>query len=132
MPSLASNAASGTTRWVLIAVVVIVLVIAAWFIRGILMLTLASVILVVLFTMPIRFFMRLGIPRSLAALLSLILITLSFIVLVLAALPTLVQQFTTLATVIIPQGIQAIVEQWQSGAIIKQYPFLDFHRDDQY
>ena len=67
-----------------------------------------------------------GVPRSLATLLSLVLITLSFILLMLAALPTLVQQFTTLATVIIPQGIQAIVEQWQSGEIIRQYPFLEF------
>ena len=103
------NSANGaTTRWVLIAVVVVGLLIAAWFIRGILLLTLASVILVVLFTMPIRFFMRLGVPRSLAALLSLLLITFSIIILVLAALPTLVQQFTTLATVIIPQGIRRL------------------------
>jgi predicted PurR-regulated permease PerM len=129
MPSLSSNLAYvSTTRWVLIAVAVIVLLIAAWFIRGILMLTLASVILVVLFTMPIRFFMRLGIPRAVAALLSTILIMLSFIVLVLVALPTLVQQFATLTTVIIPQGIEAIVQRWQSGEIIEQYPFLEFVR----
>ncbi len=127
MPSLASGVTySATTRWVLVAVVVVGLLIAAWIIRGILLLTLASVILVVLFTMPIHFFMRLGIPRSLAALLSLIFVTLSMIVLMLAALPTLVQQFTTLVTVIIPQGIEAIVQQWQSGAIIQQYPFLEF------
>jgi predicted PurR-regulated permease PerM len=127
MRSLTSNTANGaTTRWVLIAVVVVVLLIAAWFIRGILLLTLASVILVVLFTMPIRFFIRLGVPRPLASLLSLLLITFSIIVLMLAALPTLVQQFTTLATVIIPQGIQAIITQWQSGAIVRQYPFLKF------
>ncbi len=127
MPSLPSNAAnSATTRWVLTAVVVIVILVAAWLVRGILMLTLASVILVVLFTMPVRFFMRLGVPRPLASLLSLLVIALAVIVLMLAALPTLVQQFTTLATVIIPQGIQAIVEQWQSGAIVKQYPFLQF------
>lgn len=117
---------SATTRWVLVAVVVIVLLIAAWVVRGVLLLTLASVILVVLFTMPIHFFMRLGIPRSLATLLSLIFVTLSMIVLMLAALPTLVQQFTSLVTVIIPQGVEAIVQQWQSGAIIQQYPFLEF------
>ncbi|MFN8452942.1 MAG: AI-2E family transporter [Anaerolineae bacterium] len=126
MPSLPSNSASGTTRWVLIAVVVIALLVAAWFIRGIIMLMLASVILVVLVTMPIRFFMRHGVPRTLATVLSLVLITIAIILLMLAALPTLVQQFATLATVIIPQGIQAIVEQWQSGEIIRQYPFLEF------
>jgi predicted PurR-regulated permease PerM len=127
MRSLTSSSAGGaTTRWVLIAVIVVALLIAAWFIRGILLLTLASVILVVLFTMPIHFFMRLGIPRSLATWLSLLLITFSIIILVLAALPTLVQQFASLATVIIPQGIQAIINQWQSGAIVKQYPFLKF------
>ena len=127
MPSLPLNTTySATTRWVLIAVIVIVLLIAAWIIRGILMLTLASVILVVLFTTPIRFFMRHGIPRSVATLLSVVLITLAVIILVLAALPTLVQQFATVVTVFIPQGIQAIIEQWQSGAIIDQYPFLAF------
>lgn len=116
----------GTTRWVLTAVVVILLLVAAWFIRGILMLTLASVILVVLFTAPIRFFMRHGVPRGLATALSVGLIVLISVVLMLAALPTLLQQFTSLVTVIIPQGIQAIVEQWQSGAIIERYPFLQF------
>jgi predicted PurR-regulated permease PerM len=121
-----NTAYSATTRWVLVALIVVVLLVAAWLIRGILMLTLASVILVVLFTSPIRFMMRHGVPRSIATLLSIILILIAVIVLMLAALPTLVQQFATLVTVIIPQGIQAIVEQWQSGAIIEQYPFLGF------
>lgn len=117
---------SSTTRWVLVAVIVVLLLVAAWLIRGILLLTLASVILVVLFTAPIRFFIRHGVPRSVATLLSIALILFAAIVLMLAALPTLVQQFATLVTVIIPQGIQAIIEQWQSGAIIEQYPFLAF------
>ena len=125
-PSRLSTAYSATTRWVLVAVIVVVLLVAAWLIRGILMLTLASVILVVLFTSPIRFFMRHGVPRSVATLLSIALILFAVVILMLAALPTLVQQFATLVTVIIPQGIQAIVEQWQSGAIIEQYPFLAF------
>ncbi len=127
MPSLSVNSTNGaTTRWVLVAVVVVILLVAAWIIRGILMLTLASVILVVLFTTPIRFFMRHGVPRPLATLLSVALITLLILILVLAALPTLVQQFSTVVTVLIPQGIEAIVQQWQSGAIVEQYPFLAF------
>lgn len=127
MSTLSPNAIPGaTTRWVLVAVIVVALLVAAWLIRGILMLTLASVIMVVLVTMPIRFFMRHGVPRTLAMILSLVLITLAIIVLMLAALPTLVQQFATLATVIIPQGIQAIIQQWQSGEIVRQYPFLEF------
>lgn len=127
MRSLPSNSAYGaTTRWVLVAVVVVALLVAAWFIRGIIMLMLASVILVVLVTMPIRLFMRHGVPRPLATFLSILFIALAIILLMLAALPTLVQQFATLATVIIPQGIQAIIEQWQSGEIVRQYPFLEF------
>jgi predicted PurR-regulated permease PerM len=125
-PTRLNSAYGATTRWVLVAVLVILLLVAAWLIRGILMLTLASVILVVLFTAPIRFFIRHGVPRSLATLLSIFLILLSVSILMLAALPTLVQQFATLVTVIIPQGIQAIIEQWQSGAIIERYPFLAF------
>jgi predicted PurR-regulated permease PerM len=127
MYGLSNNSAySSTTRWVLTAVLVIVLLAAAWVVRGILMLTLASVILVVLFTMPIRSLIRRGMRRGPATILSLMLVLLTVIILIAVALPTLVQQFTVLATVIVPQGVQALVQRWQSGELVQQYPFLDF------
>ena len=113
-----------TTRWVLTAVLIIALLVGAWIVRGILLLTLGSVILVVLFTMPIRFLVRRGVGRRLATLISIAFIIVSVTLLLLAALPTLVQEFNTLATVIIPQGIEALIERWSSGEIQQQFPFL--------
>ena len=127
MPQLSANATfSGTTRWVLIAILVIILLVAVWAIRGILLLTLASVILVVLFTMPIRFLMRRGMRRGPAIILSIMFITFLVIGLAATALPELLNQFTQLATRNIPQGIQTLVERYlTSGALLEQFPFLE-------
>lgn len=127
MPQLSASSPYGaTTRWVLVAILVVVLLIAAWVIRGILMLTLASVILVVLFTMPVRFLVRRGMRRGPAIILSLLFI--GFLVggLVATALPELFRQFTQLVTFIIPQGIQTLVDRyWNTGEIQQQFPFLE-------
>lgn len=119
------TAGASTTRWVLIAVLVVLVLVAMWLIRGILLLTLAAVILVVLFTMPTRFFIKRGMKRVPATLLSLVVIALLAGILVSVALPTLVQQFATLATRTIPAGLRELVEQWNSGDIQRQYPFLE-------
>lgn len=124
-----NTAYSSVTRWVLTALAVIIFLVAAWIVRGILMLTLASVILVVLFTMPIRFLIRRGVSRGLATVLSLVFVVVLIFVLIAAALPTLIQQFTVLATVIVPQGVEALVARWQNGDLIAQYPFLSFLQD---
>jgi predicted PurR-regulated permease PerM len=127
MPPLSSSSTySATTRWVLIAVVIVGLLIAAWVIRGILLLTLASVILVVLFTMPVRFLVRRGMRRGPAIFLSLVFIALLVVALAATVLPELFLQFTYLATTIIPQGIQTLIDRyWTSGAIQEQFPFLE-------
>lgn len=126
MHPMSSNAAYGnTTRWVLVALAIIIVLVALWLIRGILLLALASIILVVLFTMPTRFFIRRGIRRVPATILSLVLIVLVIGILVSVALPTLLQQAATLATVTIPEGVQELVRRWNSGDLQQQYPFLE-------
>lgn len=127
MPQLSANSTYGaTTRWVLIAILVIILLVAAWVIRGILLLTLASVILVVLFTMPIRFLMRRGMRRAPAIILSLMFIAFLVVGLAATALPELFRQFTILMTDNIPQGIQTLVDRYlTSGALLEQFPFLE-------
>lgn len=126
MRPISSNvAAVSTTRWVLTAVTVVIVLVALWLIRGVLLLTLASIILVVLFTMPTRIFIRRGMRRVPATLLSLVCITLLIVVLMSVALPTLLQQFATLATVTIPEGIQELVSRWNNGDFQRQYPFLE-------
>lgn len=124
-----NTAYSSVTRWVLTALAVIILLVAAWIIRGILMLTLASVILVVMFTMPIRLMIRHGVPRTIATIASLILVLLLVVILIGTALPTLIQQFTVLATVIVPQGVEALAVRWTNGELLAQYPFLSFLQD---
>jgi len=87
------------TRWVLIAFGVIILAIALWIVRDILMLTLCSVIVALLLTAPVRFLVRLGVPRSMAVLLTLVLVL--FLVVLVAALllPGLIDQFRQLVNV---------------------------------
>lgn len=124
-PMSASAANGSTTRWVLTAIAIVILLVALWIIRGILLLTLASVILVLLFSMPTRFFMRRGIKRVPATLMSLVCVVLLIVLLFSLALPTLVQQFVQLASVTIPQGIEELVRLWNSGDIQREYPFLE-------
>lgn len=124
-----NTAYSSVTRWVLTALAVIIFLVAAWIVRGVLMLTLASVILVVLFTMPIRFLIHRGVSRGLSTILSLIFVLAMVMVLIAAALPTLLQQFSVLATIIVPQGIEALIARWQNGDLLAQYPFLSFLQD---
>lgn len=114
-----------TTRWVLVAILVVVLLVAAWVIRGILLLALSSVILVVLFTMPIRFLTRRGMRRVPAIILSLLFIAFLVGGLAATALPELFRQFTVLATDFIPQGIQRLVDRYVTdGELVQQFPFL--------
>ena len=124
-PMSAGTANSSTTRWVLTALAVVALLVALWIIRGILLLTLASVILVLLFSMPTNFFMKRGIKRVPATILSLVCVFLLVVLLFSLALPTLIQQFVQLASVTIPQGIEEVVRLWNSGDIQREYPFLE-------
>ncbi len=85
-------------RWVLTSIVTVVLALAVWEVHATLLLVFASIILVVLITMPIRFFMRLGLRRTPAAILSLLGMLAIIILLILLALPSLLEQFSTLGS----------------------------------
>lgn len=125
MGSLSASSAFGaTTRWVLTAVVVIIVLASMWYIRGILLLTLASIILVILFTMPARLLARWGVGRQLATMLALVLIVGVIALLFAIVLPTLVSQFSTLLGETVPTGIQQLVDRFDEGAIQQQFPFL--------
>jgi len=115
---------STATRWVLVAIVIIILMTAMWLSRGVLMLTLASVILVILFTMPTRYLMRKGVGRNLATIVSLVTVVGVVVLLLAISLPSLVGQFTTLATDTVPRGIRELGERWEEGTIQQQFPFL--------
>lgn len=115
---------SQVTRWVLIALLLAVLLAAMWMVRGILLLTLASIILVVLIQMPVRLMTRRGMPRPVAIVLALIFMLVVLVAITLLALPGLVKQFVILATVNIPQGVSQLLQLWESGDIQRQFPIL--------
>ncbi|GIL11477.1 MAG: hypothetical protein BroJett038_01970 [Chloroflexota bacterium] len=121
------SVAGQITRWVLLALVTVVLMIAVWEVRTTLLLVLASIILVVLFTMPIRFLMRRGVGRMPATILSILVILGVLVLLVMLALPSLMQQFTVLAQ-LVQDGIAKVVDQWeavqQDPTLKEQYPLI--------
>ena len=97
----------------------------AWEIRGTLMLTFAAVVLVVLFTMPVRLLVsRFELNRFVAILLS---VAAFFLVLALigsSILPTIVKQFTELTNDVLPEALERAQDSFNSVALIEQFPFL--------
>ncbi len=104
------NANSSAARWVLIAITIIGTLIALWTIRSILLLTLASIILVVLFTIPTRFLERYRVRRGPAIVISVIFIIFMFGLVSRVIVPTIGDQFVTLFIRTIPEGIGRLFE----------------------
>jgi predicted PurR-regulated permease PerM len=107
-----------------VAIVTIIVLIGLWQIRAILMLAVASMMLTVLAAMPVHFFMKRGLNRGLAILLSLTSGILIVVLMILLVFPTLFIQFSVLFTDTIPNGINQLIEFWNSGEIAEQAPFL--------
>jgi predicted PurR-regulated permease PerM len=129
MSHLNANFVAGqTTRWVLTAVIIVVLLLAFWVIAPILLLTLTSVLLVVLFTTPIRFLTRRGVNKGLATALSLAMIVGFLVVIVIVILPVVLSQFATLA-VLVQEGIQQIVDSWNNLDVEQTKVFLGWGED---
>ncbi len=111
------------TRWVLVALLLVVGAVAVWLVRDILLLVLASVILTVWIGTPIRFFVRHGLGRPLAVALSLLLITVVIVLAIVLLVPGLLQQFATLAG-LIPRAVEQLQELIDSGQLAAQFPWL--------
>lgn len=112
-------------NWVFIALFSIVIMLAIWQIRNILMLALAAVMLTTFASMPVGFLVQRGMSRGLAILVSIVLFIIVVIILSLVVFPTLIQQFSVLFTDIIPRGFQQLVDRWNSGELFQQLPFLE-------
>jgi predicted PurR-regulated permease PerM len=115
------------TRWVLAAIVTVILMLAVWEVRTTILLMLASIILVVLFTMPIRFLVRYGVRRTPATMISLFGILGIVVLLILLVLPSLLEQFATLG-IDVQKGVQELGVQWeqiqQDPKLRENYPFV--------
>ncbi len=97
-----------------------------WEVRGTLMLTFAAVILVVLFTMPVRLLMhRFEMNRLIAIVLSVIGFFLVVTLIGSSILPTILKQFTELTDDVLPLAWQRAQAVINSGALVQQFPFLE-------
>ena len=88
------------TRWVLIAFVLIMLAVALWLVRDMMLLTLSAIIFALLLTTPVRFLMRLGLKRSMAVLLTILLVLIVLVLGTALLLPALLDQFQQLIIVL--------------------------------
>ncbi|GIK28134.1 MAG: AI-2E family transporter [Chloroflexi bacterium] len=110
-------------RWVLIAAGVAITFATLWAIRSILLLTLASVVLVVLVTMPVRFLARYNVRRGPAIALSLTVMTGVVLLLGRVMLPELIEQFNTLTTEILPEGVVQLIQSINEAELLAPAPF---------
>lgn len=111
----------------IVATIFIVLgLVFVWEIRGTLMLTFAAVILVVLFTMPVRLLIRrLQINRLVAILVSVIGFFVALGLIGMPVLRTILIQFDTLATEIVPQGLEEARASITRQDLVTAIPLLD-------
>lgn len=120
------NGLNSGLRTVIATLFIILGLVFLWQIRGTLMLIFAAVILVVLFTMPIRLLIsRFDMNRGLAIILSVIGFFVIIVLIALSILPTIVTQFTVLATDVVPRGVEQAVDGLNSDTLIEQFPFLE-------
>jgi predicted PurR-regulated permease PerM len=112
-------------NWVFAALIAVMLALAAWQIRNILMLALAAVMLTMSASMPVRYLVNKGIGRGWAIFISMSAFITVIILMVLLVFPTLLDQFRVLFADIIPRGIQRLIDWWNSGELYQQFPFLE-------
>lgn len=97
-----------------------------WEIRGTLMLTFAAVVLVVLFTMPVRLLMRrFEMNRLVAIIVSVFGFFVILVLIGLSILPIIVNQFDELASNVIPRGVEVARESITREALLEQFAFLE-------
>jgi len=108
-----------------VSIFIIIVLVALWQIRGILMLATAGMILTISFSMPVRFFMRWHVGRMISILLSMATGLLLVVLLSLLVFPTLIEQFSTLFGSTIPGGINQLIELWNSGEFYDRVPLLE-------
>ncbi len=112
-----------SSRWIWIALALFLVGFVLWNIRNILLYGLGAIILVILISMPVRFLARYKIGRTPAIFASLVAGTIIVYIISSMLLPTFVDQFVRLGDSI-AQGVDQIVEYWNSGELQDSYPFL--------
>ncbi|MEO1163435.1 MAG: AI-2E family transporter [Chloroflexota bacterium] len=110
---------------IFVTILTIIVLVGLWQIRGIIMLALAGMMLAILLSIPLRFFMRWGLNRIVSIVLSFTLGVLVVTLLSFLLVPTLINQFSVLLTSTIPSGLNQLFEYWNSGELYQQIPGLE-------
>lgn len=110
-------------RWFWIALALFLIGFVLWNIRNILLYGFGAIILVILITMPVRVLSRFKIWRTPAIGMSLVVGVVTITLIVSLLLPTFVEQFVLLGDTV-AQGVERVVEYWNSGELQESYPFL--------
>jgi len=118
-----TNSANPTMRWILLTLAVVLVLVGVWLVRDILLLTVTAIILAVLLTTPIRFFVRRGVPRPLAMILTLVILVITIVIALVLLLPGLIDQFSQLISSI-PKAAQLLSTSLTPENLKAQYPIL--------
>lgn len=106
--------ANRTASRVFASLLVVIVLVALWQVRSVLLLLLNSIILVVLVTTPMRFLQRRArLKRTAALLISLLIFPLFFLVLSLTVLPLLATQLATLS-IRVNEGVLLLQQYWEA------------------
>ena len=113
-------------RNVVATILILLGLVFVWEIRGTLMLTFAAVVLVILFTMPVRLLMqKFEMNRLIAIVVS---VAGFFVAIGLLGTPimrTIVNQYNVLAYDVIPQGLEQARQSITGEALIEMFPLLE-------
>ncbi|MCE7946335.1 MAG: AI-2E family transporter [Chloroflexi bacterium CFX4] len=115
---------TNVVRWLLIAFTLVIVLMAIWLVRDVLLLSLTAVIFAILLTTPIRFFVRHGINRIVAVLLTVFLISLVIAATSALALPDLFEQFRILVVQTLPSAGQVLQRELAPENLTLRFPFL--------
>lgn len=99
-----------TLRWALLTVALLIVGIAVWQVRDVILLAFTAVLLTVMLTSPVRWLVRRRVPRSLAVVISLLGMAGLFVLLMALALPQIITQFGQLID-LIPQALVALEQR---------------------
>lgn len=129
-PTETRRSDTNVVRWLLITFALTIALLAIWLVRDVLLLALTAIIFAILLTTPIRFFVRHGIHRTLAVLLTIFLIGLVVSATSALALPDLFEQFRILVVQTLPSAGVVLQRELSPENLTLRFPFLrDFMTD---
>jgi predicted PurR-regulated permease PerM len=111
-------------RWIVLSFTIVLAGFVLWLTREIVLLTLTAAIIAILLTTPVRFFVRIGVRRALAVILTVGLIIVVITIAVVLLVPDLFGQFRILAEQTLPRAWDLLQRELTPEALAKNFPWL--------